>query len=73
MIVSKRLQANVDINKGSNVELQKIDLSDHDAELPYYLPETDNFSMGTFSTAEQYDFPLVKIGELSVRSGFLSF
>lgn len=65
----RSFETNIRINNISNVHLHKVGLADKDATLPFFAIEKNNYGLGTFSTADQYDLPLKEIGMLRVVAG----
>lgn len=64
-----QFERNVQANRYGNVTLHKVGLAEHDAELPFHAIEKRNYGLGTFSTVEQYDLPLKRIGTCQVVQG----
>lgn len=64
----RQFEHNVAINALDNVRLHKIGLGDRDADLMLHLIDKPNFGLGTFSTADQYDRPLLPAARCQVRN-----
>ena len=64
-----KLLANLRLNPGLDVSPHMVGLADISSELDFYLTEKPNLGMGTFSTDEQYDVPLIKVGTARVERG----
>jgi FkbM family methyltransferase len=56
-------ERNISINNLQNVTLHKIGLGEKDAELPFYAINSRNHGLGTFLPEEQYDQPLIRVGQ----------
>jgi FkbM family methyltransferase len=67
--VSAKCRKNIALNGLDNIQLIECGLSDEEGTFDFYLTEKDNEGLGTFSSAEQYDVPLVKVGEFAVKVG----
>jgi FkbM family methyltransferase len=60
------LERNVALNPKANILLHRLGLADREAVLDFYLTQRDNSGMGTFSTTDQYDVPLMKMDSARV-------
>ncbi len=68
-VVAAKFRNNIALNGLDSVELVECGLSDEEGTFDFYLTEKDNEGLGTFSDIEQYDVPLVKVGEFKVEVG----
>jgi FkbM family methyltransferase len=60
------LERNVRLNGLENVHIHRVGLADRDDRLAFYVVDKPNHGLGTCSTVEQYDLPLVRAGEVDV-------
>jgi FkbM family methyltransferase len=67
--VFAKLLANLRLNPGLDVSAHMVGLADISSDLDFYLTEKPNLGMGTFSTEDQYDVPLIKVGTARVERG----
>jgi FkbM family methyltransferase len=56
-------ERNISINNLQNVTLHKVGLGEEDGELPFYAINSKNHGLGTFLPEEQYDQPLIRVGQ----------
>lgn len=64
-----QFQRNMDINGADNVTLCRFGLGLEAGEHDFYAIEKENAGLGTFSSLDQYDLPLKKIGFFSIENG----
>jgi FkbM family methyltransferase len=64
-----QFHCNVSLNGFENIVLHKVGLGERNAELPFHMIEKRNYGLGTFSTVEQYDQPLKRVGICTVVNG----
>jgi FkbM family methyltransferase len=62
-------QRNIALNAFTHVRLHQLGLADRNAELALHIIDKNNFGLGTFSTAEQYDLPLKEVCKAKVVVG----
>jgi len=67
--VLAQLRHNVSLNSAMDICVHPIGLGNEDGEIPFYNIRNGNLGLGTFSPVEQYDQPLVRIGEAKIRRG----
>lgn len=67
--VLPQLRHNVSLNAAMDIRVHPIGLGNEDGEIPFYNIGNGNLGLGTFSPVEQYDQPLVHIGEAKIRRG----
>lgn len=67
--VLPQLLRNVALNPTMDIRVHPIGIGDEDGEIPFFNIRNGNFGLGTFSPVEQYDQPLVRIGEAKIRRG----
>ncbi|MEO6247559.1 MAG: FkbM family methyltransferase [Sphingomicrobium sp.] len=67
--VFHKLLENLKLNPSLDVSAHMVGLSNTSAVLDFYLTEKENLGLGTFSTVEQYDVPLIKAGTARVERG----
>lgn len=67
--VLDQLRMNVSLNPNLDIRIHPFGLGDQDGELPFYNIRNGNLGLGTFSNVEQYDQPLIRIGEAKIHRG----
>ncbi|MBD3760751.1 FkbM family methyltransferase [Rhizorhabdus sp.] len=64
-----QFQRNMNINGADNVTLCRFGLGVEAGRHDFYVTEKENAGLGTFSSVNQYDLPLKKIGVFSIENG----
>lgn len=65
----EQFEANVALNRRSNVVLHRVGLGRTQTDAPFYVVDGDNDGLGTFSDSPQYDRPLRRIGTAPIVNG----
>jgi FkbM family methyltransferase len=64
-----QFETNAALNRAGNISLHRLGLGLTEAQLPLYAIDSHNHGLGTFSESQQYDKPMIRIGEARVANG----